>query len=259
MNTRGAISHGKKISLVYSIQDKKKDVCASDIFDAYGGYKELPTTSDIKEELMNHGPVVSTSFVQTKAFMENKTLSNLLIPPSKFRYIHPVLIVGWKQTPYGEVWLIKPFDMKNTTYTRPLTIPIACGQNGIEDNCIAPVNTFENVAWEDGPYFDINVSSTPEWRTRTGVDHTESHLDNLGDIFKDGLIAASKNKSRIVVRDVNKKAHSKAGYLEEIKRVDGKWKITIFFHLTYILLMEIAIRQFFKTVTSYASFHNNKL
>ena len=69
MNARGAITHGKKTELVMK-PPSTNPLSACKVFEDNGGSKELHTISDMKEELMNNGPIVSTSFVQSDAFME---------------------------------------------------------------------------------------------------------------------------------------------------------------------------------------------
>ncbi len=70
MNARGAIAHGRKTELVMK-PPSIKPLSACEVFNNNGGSKELHTISDIKEELMNNGPVVSTSFMQSEALMKN--------------------------------------------------------------------------------------------------------------------------------------------------------------------------------------------
>uniref|UniRef100_A0A7S3Q8A9 Uncharacterized protein n=1 Tax=Chaetoceros debilis TaxID=122233 RepID=A0A7S3Q8A9_9STRA len=268
MNARGSIAHGKKIGLylkntIENTNSRNNNAMkATEVFDANGGYKKLTSTYAIKKELMTRGPVISTSFVQTSAFMNTIGGSHLLVPLEyRNRRRHPVLIVGWRHTSVGEVWLVKPFQFNGSSNSSQTNKPgrdttgrntnargmdasssdnellsIACGQNRVDDECIAPTHSFEDMAWQDGPYLDFNLADAPQWRDWGAITvHLNSEeLETLGEIFGDenlSLTEAVSTEFRFVLRDSTRIAHSKACYMQNVKRKrgSGTWDVNIGF------------------------------
>ena len=72
INYRGAIAHGKKTELSYQydcVVAWEKSTNARDVFYNYGGgSKELKSIEEIKDEIMQNGPVVSSSFHSPRRF-----------------------------------------------------------------------------------------------------------------------------------------------------------------------------------------------
>jgi len=231
MNARGAIAHNRKITRYLSTKELKGPCHAGEIFDGYGGCVHLRTSDEIKREVMNRGPVVSVSFVPTELFMRTNQQAKVLVPSSPSLRRHAVLISGWKQTSFGEIWLVQSFRRYPSMMESP-SIQVAAGQFGIDDDCIAPMNDFLNIAWDQEPAFDADLSSHPDWETFTAIKLSISsgQLEKLGDCFSDGsFINAVAQKSRFVIRDSCKISRSKPCYLKDVQWTNGVWKIWIRF------------------------------
>jgi hypothetical protein len=100
INARGAIAHGKTPELIYDndcTDPLSNEESVRDAFFTYG-VKELQGVDEIKEEIMNRGPVVSTSFCPSDAF-----LSKSIIGKSRSCHQSDIIIIGWKQLSTGEV------------------------------------------------------------------------------------------------------------------------------------------------------------
>jgi len=223
INARGAIAHGQPTKRAYTTESMKQYGNAQACFDAYGGTYHLTSTSAIKEELMEHGPVVSTSFVLHGAFLSAGEYSSSLLR-SRIGKTHELLIVGWTLTSFGEVWLVKPLNGQVDP------IRVAFGQFGIDDACLAPRSSFENTAWQSGPYYDTN-QEFDEWMGWESMEMniSASKLNELARCFRTGLYAAISQGSAFVIRDKNKIAHSRTYCLEEIewKEAENTWKVNV--------------------------------
>ena len=229
INARGSIAHGKKNELSYKNEHALKNqggVGVDVIIQKHGGSKSLFGIDDIKEELTERGPVVSTSFFLSSDFVQNTENAGFFVQNYK-DYLHPVLIVGWKLTS----WLVKPLYQKEST-TR--SVRIAFGQFNIDQHCVAPTDSFENRFWQPGPYFGISPPQTPKWRTSwtkfvTSLNSLE--LEKLGDCFENGLISAEKNKSTFTIYAIAKRAHSRKCYLKEVnwKKETKTWRVEMTF------------------------------
>lgn len=71
---RGSIAHGKKIETIDRSTFERKDKderSVTEVFEMFGGFKVLSSPDEIKAELMTHGPVVSTSFELSSAFLSS--------------------------------------------------------------------------------------------------------------------------------------------------------------------------------------------
>ena len=307
MNARGEIAHGTKIGLRYDVHNSNdymiSDCTAGlhpnenggngffhfgqnrhhhhkhsfrgveDVFQAHGGSSILNGIADIKSEIMERGPVVSTSFVLTEAFLKasrddvtaNNNNNNSSFPAfdhAMIGKVHPVLIIGWDLTAFGEVWLLKPLhttsdtDVASAIATSDSTASsiwkVAFGQFGIDDEILAPMNNFETYTWQPGPYFDLELSATtPQWRSWSSLQVSITHddLEKLGealccntgdghggdgdDDHNNNFMMAASTKKKFVIRDTTKFAHSKFGYLETIKWQKNMgshpWLVTIAF------------------------------
>uniref|UniRef100_A0A7S3V9J5 Uncharacterized protein n=1 Tax=Chaetoceros debilis TaxID=122233 RepID=A0A7S3V9J5_9STRA len=185
------------------------------------------------------------------------------------------LVAGWKSTPMGEVWLVQSLPMtlygsgRGRAYERhhPTISPsqehsqiqIPFGHYNIENHCIVPKNNgMDSVAWQNGPYFDLDLSVFPPWRTSnqmTGM-MTSSKLlelvtclDSSGqgeghDIDNDdecngsgnnraghslGLVEACNSRRKFVIRDRIKVAHSRTARLTDVRREGDNWRVHISF------------------------------
>ena len=213
---------------------------ASSLFQHYGGFITLHSDIDIKHELVNNGPIVSDAFTPTESFMERALDPHKFVTSTlneKNRKL-PVLIVGWNQTSVGEVWIVAPLQMAkiHDSNAEEATIQVAFGQYGIEDECIAPTNRFDNMSWEKGPFFDLKaLRDTPEWREwpETILELSSEKFGTLAlalQEINEDLISALQNKSRVVLRDATRKAHSRAFHIVKIVHQKTKrWEITIRF------------------------------
>ena len=97
INARGAIAHGKPPGLMYEPKDISQ-YTVSEIFDSYGeGSKFLARIGDIKKELLQHGPVVSTSFRLSNSIANSPMMANSFLMKQVSK-THPILTTGWKVT-----------------------------------------------------------------------------------------------------------------------------------------------------------------
>lgn len=144
INARGAIAHGQKTENIFTAENMSQHTDVTAALDCRGGTKYLTSATEIKKELMENGPVVSTSFVPSKAVVSGAGLLR-----SRVNKQHELLLIGWTLAAYGEMWLAMPLDRQ----LEP--IRIAFGQFGIDEMVMAPKNSFENVPWQSGPYLDL--------------------------------------------------------------------------------------------------------
>ena len=188
INARGAIAHGRKIELHYSNDqvDESTETSVKKLFkysSTFGGAKELNSIEDIKDELIKNGPVVSTSFCPSSAFVSNNSIQQ-----------RDILIVGWKQLPSGEVWILQPLYHHGDQISQVVYVGI--GKYGIDDCCLAPKSSLENTPWQSGPYFDI-VRGYNEWQSWPGMVCYEDSVDFL---FKEiGTISLGDLSDAVVV------------------------------------------------------------
>jgi hypothetical protein len=98
INSRGTIAHGKKAELFYSTEQVTGFEACDSVKDAFfdvGGSKVLTDIDSIKEELMTSGPVVSTSFILARSFL-NACEHSSSFDASLIDQVHPIVVVGWK-------------------------------------------------------------------------------------------------------------------------------------------------------------------
>eukprot|EP00485_Elphidium_margaritaceum_P020152 CAMPEP_0202725438 /NCGR_PEP_ID=MMETSP1385-20130828/181982_1 /ASSEMBLY_ACC=CAM_ASM_000861 /TAXON_ID=933848 /ORGANISM="Elphidium margaritaceum" /LENGTH=369 /DNA_ID=CAMNT_0049391507 /DNA_START=46 /DNA_END=1155 /DNA_ORIENTATION=+ len=232
INARGAIAHGRRPELAFFTSKAKSTTVAHTdlvfkVFKHHGGVKELTSIEEIKEEIMKNGPVVSTSFRPSMAFLNNNVIARSQCGCQK-----DILIVGWKQISSGEVWLVQPLYGHDGDES-PIA-QVAVGQLGIDEHCLAPTNTFDNYVWQSGPYYDANLSGNEkEWQTWESMWSLLDSLSELEPLFKElGTTSFSALQSPIItVRHKLKKAQSRKAYLRSIQWVKekSKWKITFDF------------------------------
>mmetsp|Transcript_33241 Transcript_33241/g.54307 ORF Transcript_33241/g.54307 Transcript_33241/m.54307 type:complete len:256 (+) Transcript_33241:307-1074(+) len=231
INARGAIAHGKNIQLKFSseqaIEKVKQGLGAKEVLGGFGGAKELSSAEEIKEEIMKRGPVVSTSFEPNEAFLDQN---------SSLRQQMDFLIVGWTQEPAGEVWIVAPLAASN--FLLP-NVHVSFGQFGIDDCCVAPIDSLENLPWESGPYLDINMTGVDVgWRTGwEALTHNVTKISDIEPLLKEiGTVRISSPRNGVppqdhlvCIRDINKKAHSRRGILRSVEWIKNQWKITVSF------------------------------
>ena len=236
INARGAIAHGRKTERFYSMEQVlQKPASVHEKFTQRGGTKQFqaPEIEAIKAEIVTNGPIVSTSFVLTESFAKRPENRGAFLT-SQMVKVHPVLIIGWRITNVGNMWLCQPLKRKATDTS---SIPVPFGQFGIDVCCLAPMNTFEHVPWQNGPYFDIDMSYAPEWRTWPSLRmHLSSQeLEAFGECLDQGtgmgIIGAHEKKASFVVRHKAKVAHSRRCRLREVKfdKKLGKWLVSCTF------------------------------
>ncbi len=229
INARGAIAHGKRPSLIYSWDNAHACVGLSvqEVLDKHGGYKTIcgGKIDEIKVELIHGGPVISFSFIPTRQLAAKYPNSILESRIKKHQYC---LILGWKLTEFGEVWLVQSYHGKEI-----LHIPV--GQFNIEETIIFPKDDFNQVTWQQGPYFDRDMSSSNRWfeSKEIGFLLNPNELEDLVTIFGDsGIHQAITEKLRFVIRDIKCPAHSRSCRLQEVSFDQSmkRWKIVCAFN-----------------------------
>ena len=197
MNARGTIAHGRRVETPLRLEHVR-DLSIEEAFDKIGGgVKHLTSVEAIKQELMKNGPVVSTSFVPRRVFPTANHPVALI--KNKLYEKHPLLIVGWEHRGYVDCWLAKRLpDGSYDNDTEPMKIGI--GRYGIDDACVAPIRSFEDMAWQNGNFFGVN--HLPEgWMnsSQLGVRVSHANLELLVgcyDVLKEKPVVL-RNKKKI--------------------------------------------------------------
>jgi hypothetical protein len=225
INFRGAIAHGKSTELFYSNEQVSGFMEYKSVKDAFhdaGGSKVLSDIDAVKEELMNRGPVVSTSFTLSQAFL-NACEHPSSFDPTQIGQTHPLVIVGWKLTACGEMWLVRSIDGSSHD------IPIAFGQFSVDDECVAPLDTFEQMPWQDHTKtFDICLGDEDWYSWKSVVSYVDhSGLADLATVLGGSIFG----KSKIVLRDKDKIARSRWAKVTDVSWSDDckKWKVSATF------------------------------
>jgi len=246
IHARGAIAHGRPITKFHTWYDIQKasdaDHSVQDIFDEFGGTKELDSVELIKREIMTCGPVVSVSFRLLAGYLRQLDAGEKAFAEELIGEIHELLIVGWCLTPYGEAWQVQPLidvdgdgvKMDGTKEAvkkvKVSLLHIGFGQFGIDETVLAPESNLEDIPWQPGPYFDSDFSDIVKWRDWEEMDLpiTETELKALAKCFKNGFFSGES----FVLRDQIKKAHSASYKIKNIKWVEEtqEWFITIHRH-----------------------------
>ena len=244
INSRGAIAHGRKTERFYSQEQVlQKPASVHEKFSMRGGTKTLQGTDvagieAIKAEIVTRGPVVSTSFVLTEAFAKRPENRGAFLL-SQMAKCHPVLLIGWRVTNLGDLWLAQPLK-RGPSDNKKTAICIPFGQFGIDTTILAPLNSFEHVPWQNGPYFDHDMSAAPEWRSWPSLRMhlSSSELERFAECVTGsggtdggGLIGLHEKKSTFVVRHKEKFAQSRRCRLKEIRwdKKLGKWLVSFAF------------------------------
>ncbi|KAI2493678.1 hypothetical protein MHU86_20857 [Fragilaria crotonensis] len=172
--------------------------------------------NEIKEELMTRGPVVSVSFVLSPVLKQHggAAVADAFFWQQRMNQTHAVMIVGWKLTAFGEVWLVHPprasAAIAKHKSISDILIPIAFGQFGIDTLCLAPASDLLDKAWQPGPFLDLNLSKWPDkwmdWK-KCDVHLTANELQRLSECLGTGFVApptatsGRKAPMRFVLRD----------------------------------------------------------
>ena len=242
INARGAIAHGRKTERFYS-QDQvlQKPASVDEKFSMRGGTKTLQGVDAagieaIKAEIVTRGPVVSTSFVLTEVFSKRPENRGAFLL-SQIGKCHPVLLIGWRVTNLGDLWLAQPLKRGSSDSKKKTAICIPFGQFGIDKTILAPISSFENVPWQHGPYFDHDMGMAPEWRSWPSLrmhlssSELERFVESVGGGTDGGLIALHEKKITFAVRHKEMLAHSRRCRLKEVRWEKNleKWLVSCSF------------------------------
>ena len=255
INARGAIAHGKRPTLIYSWENAYScnGMSVQDVLVKHGGVKSITDgkVEEIKLEIIHNGPVISFSFIPDKDFAKKHENS---IVKSRVKKHHYCMIIGWKLTEYGEgtynslfynstldkiqnstflflshkVWLVQNYDG-----TEIMQVPI--GQYNIEETILAPKDDFLSTSWQQGPYFDLDMTGIKDW-LHTGTIHfslKSSELERFAKMLGGiGFHEAITKKTRIVLRDDKKPAHSRSCKLQDVQWEQNSlsWKVSCMFN-----------------------------
>lgn len=199
----------------------------NEVLDKHGGYRTISggKVDEIKVELIYRGPVISFSFIPTKNLAAK--FPDCIID-SRIKKHHYCLLVGWKLTEFGEVWLVQSYHGNKL-----MEIPV--GQYNIEETIIFPKDDFKNVTWQQGPYFDKDMSNHKDWFECSEIDFklSSSELEDFVCIFGNlGISQIITDKVRFVIRDVNCVAHSRSCKLADVSfdRKKKMWKLLCSFN-----------------------------
>lgn len=229
INARGAIAHGKRPSLIYSWDNAFACVGSSvdEVLNKHGGYRIISggKIDEIKVELIHRGPVISFSFIPTKSLATKFPDS---IVPSRVKKHHYCLLIGWRLTEFGDVWLVQSYRGNEI-----MEIPV--GQFNIEETIIFPKDDFKNVSWQQGPYFDRDMSNHPDWFGCAQIEFavSSSELEDFVCTFGNlGIHKIISDKVRFVIRDETCIAHSRSCKLSEVSfdRKTKMWKLKCSFN-----------------------------
>jgi hypothetical protein len=229
INARGAIAHGKRPSLIYSWDNAYACVGSSiqEVLEKHGGYRTITggKIDEIKVELIHRGPVISFSFIPTKNIASRFPDSIL---QSRVKKHHYCVVVGWKLTEFGEVWLVQSYRGNEV-----MEIPV--GQFNVEETVIFPKSNFKNVTWQQGPYFDRDMPNDNDWFESAQIEFvlSSSELEDFVTIFGClGIHQIISDKVRFVIRDVKCVAHSRSCKVQEVTfdREIKMWRIICSFN-----------------------------
>lgn len=234
INLRGAVIHGQGIGRAYQVSRKSNEVDKykhpAEVLKHFGFVcrRQLDNVQEIKLEIMEHGPVISTSFELHRSFY-NSTEHADKFSANQVGRIHPLIIVGWTMTSQGELWKVRGLDGKET-------FEIGTGQFKISESVLAPPEAIlETIPWQsNGPYLDLNMPNvlgqSKDWRElrHMSISISAKELETLSKMLEGGFQQAIKNKQSFVIRDKNKLAYSRRYTLREVSMGDNsKWKISI--------------------------------
>ncbi len=229
INCRGAIAHGKRPSLIYSWENVETSTGKSimEILDKHGGYRSITggQVDEIKIEIIKNGPVISFSFIPSTSFAKEHSDS---IVKSRIKKHHYAIIVGWKLTEYGSVWLVQSYDAKSL-----MEVPV--GRCSIDETILVPRDDYSNVTWQSGPYYDKDMSSFKGWLQFESITLVlkSGDLEELAEVFEEKPFGeVIQEQVRFVIRDKKRYAHSRSCVIQNLKwEKDIKaWKVICSFN-----------------------------
>ncbi|CAB9501995.1 expressed unknown protein [Seminavis robusta] len=253
LNYRGAIVHGQTIDCTYQVPANFVETAASPtsipaVWDAAGfptdQHLRLTSVDELKKEIQQHGPVVSTSFGLDPNYYQSISRHAGNFSERHVGHCHPLLIVGWTMTSQGSVWLVQ--GLRGTTF------PMGMGQFQIDAHAMAPPTcVLLQKSWQSpGPFWDVPDISLKCLAWKEHFDSTaprattvlstlleivpleSSDIDALGDLWNVGLHAVISERRVFVLRDKNQMAQSRRVLLRDLARVTHKekgkvWKVTV--------------------------------
>ena len=222
MNARGTIAHGQQVETPIAMEDNVEDLSVTQIFDKLGGgTKHLTSVKAIQQELMEHGPVVSTSFVPCRLYPTANHPVSLIKTnvPAK----HAVLIVGWEVRGFVEMWLVQRISNGSIDSSTP---PFWVGFRsfGIDDHCVAPKSLFENHSWQHGPHFDA-LYLPDGWMQCPAIEVAYPSIGLQTVDEEKGLL----EHQALVVRDKKRIAHSRRYRVTNFRWLEhaGHWDVSL--------------------------------
>ena len=231
INARGEIVHGRKASITYKAEGDDREKTVKEIFAQNGGYRILSSIESIKEELVERGPVVSTSFKLTSAFLSSDTSRKKVYNPNLENCGHPVLIVGWENTSVGEVWNICSTTTEGNL--REKIHQVAFRQWGVDEECVVPKQSFDTWTWQEGPCFDVDVSENySQWCKDSTTMYLKLSSEELGALSSTigDLITASTSSKKFTLRNAKKLAESRSCTLTNLQFHAGEeWNVSVKF------------------------------
>ena len=236
INEYGAIAHEKDIEIWYDIEHVMESghegICsASELLDSFGGHAKVDGIDEIKEHLMTKGPVISMSFRLTQEFYDHCKHSSCF-EESLIGSKHPVLVVGWKSKPYGELLLIRSIRGDSD-------IPLVGSQFSVEDEVVVPRSDFSNHTWQnDSTVYKCDFGSDDDrsWLhdpvfTKVFPASGSSKSDILPmllDILDCTLLEALSSRKPFVLMDFEKHAWSRTVFLKDVawNKHGHHWEVT---------------------------------
>ncbi|KAJ1412988.1 hypothetical protein B484DRAFT_173128 [Ochromonadaceae sp. CCMP2298] len=187
-------------------------------------FQKLPAGNDvesIKEELLLHGPVLSTSFKPSGAVTAEYGLNTTT--PSN------AIILGWRQVKdKGEVWLVRP-----TPQAEVVEIPVdSCS---LTDDVQIPVTDLGTYRWQlqaDFPFLERDFSGETDWMTLSEYNttlHVVNYLTLLMNLSKGkdldiGEVLSTKRQIEICPKGLMAQSR-RAEIVGLICTADGSWTL----------------------------------
>ncbi|CAB9499748.1 expressed unknown protein [Seminavis robusta] len=216
INCRGAIAHGKRTELFYNDEDvtEASVQTAKDLFEEdFDSAVDLESIDEIKEAIMERGPVVSTSFRLTQSFLNAGDHAHEF-EAGLVNSNHAILIVGWKQTAFGEMWLVR-------SYKGSQDIPIAMGQFSLEEEVLEPDAPMSIFPWQDEEKCFDHDNLPDIWYSQSAIwmPCKEDQLQNLFKALGCSVHTALRKKIEFVIREEDVPARSRYAYLTDLEWV----------------------------------------
>mmetsp|Transcript_97 Transcript_97/g.154 ORF Transcript_97/g.154 Transcript_97/m.154 type:complete len:157 (+) Transcript_97:1-471(+) len=147
---------------------------------------------------------------------------------------YEVLLVGWKLTGTGEVWIVQPLR-RSTDASAALATLVPFGHYNIDDYALAPTNLFENTPWQSGPHLSLDLSDADrEWLSSWEgmiLWLSSPQLEDLGGCLGRGVMGSVKAQETFILRDERAAARSRRCRLVDMEWFRGKkqWKVEVKF------------------------------